>query len=530
MTISATIAPRPATRSDDPAQAALDGIARRHRRCLMAILALYVVLVSAMGSGRPYLGYHETDYLLFFVPDATRLLAGQPLHSPFHPPLYPMVIAASYALLGDWLAAALVVSFVSGLAALVASYLLCLRLGGHPAAFGAVLTLLGSGVFIEEAARASGDALFLALFMGSCLLAIEAWTARSRLLWWACGVTIGLELVTRSSAPPLLLLATLALVSSTPLRARLADCGCLLAGAAVPVVALLAYGAATGSTVFPTNNHLSLATSFFHVGDDHSSLDTALQAAARFGNMTEVLVYDPAGLAATYLDRIYELLAINLARLVEPPLYFMLLPGAFFLLGRRWNCAFLVIILVLSAEVLLVNLKPFHARYYLFLVPFLGAAIGHACREILRADWPASVRTTFAALLVLMFVVATGLATAKPYRFARNQMAELAELVPLARRQINPGSAVVARKPHLAFHSGAEAVFLPDFETVDRLREFLRLTAAERPAYLLYGQAERRWRPQYRALETADRVPDWLEVVAHSDAPGRWVLYRYRKP
>jgi hypothetical protein len=286
----------------------------------------------------------------------------------------------------------------------------------------------------------------------------------------------------------------------------------------------------TVSTVFPTNNHVSLATSFFHAGDDHSSLDTALQAAARFHSMADVLLYDPARLATTYVFRLYELFARHIPDLLELPLFYMLLPGAFLLIGRRWDPVLLIILLVALAEILLVNLKPFHARYYLFLVPFLGAAIGHTCRATLRAEWSARARAGVTAALIMMFALAAGLATAHPYRFARHEIAELAELVPAARHEIAPGAAIVARKPHLAFHIGAEAVFLPDLERLEQLRDFLRVQATRRSAYLLYGQAEQRWRPQYRALGTADLAPDWLHVVARSDVPGQWVLYHYREP
>ena len=246
--------------------------------------------------------------------------------------------------------------------------------------------------------------------------------------------------------------------------------------------------------------------------------------------MEDVIRHDPALVATTYAVRLYELLARHIPEVIELPLYFMFLPGAFFLLGRRWSPPLVIILLVALGELLLVNLKPFHARYHLFLAPFLGAAIGYACREIVRADWSPPARRGLTAALILMFVVAIGLATAKPYRFARHQIAELAELVPLARHEIAPGAAVVARKPHLAFHVGAEAVFLPALERMGELRDFLRRQAAEHPVYLLYGQAEQRWRPQYRAVETADLAPSWLEAVAQSEVPGQWVLYRYREP
>ena len=42
---------------------------------------LYVALVLGIGLSRSYIGYHETDYVQFFVPDAERFLAGEPLRS-----------------------------------------------------------------------------------------------------------------------------------------------------------------------------------------------------------------------------------------------------------------------------------------------------------------------------------------------------------------------------------------------------------------------------------------------------------------
>ena len=109
-------------------------LARRHL-ALVLLAVTYVAFILGVGLSRSYLGYHETDYVQFFVPDAERFLEGEPLQGAFHPPLYPVLIAGAYAFLGDWLAAGIAVSFGFGLAALVCSYLLFLRVGGPPAAW-----------------------------------------------------------------------------------------------------------------------------------------------------------------------------------------------------------------------------------------------------------------------------------------------------------------------------------------------------------------------------------------------------------
>ena len=101
-------------------------------------------------------------------------------------------------------------------------------------------------------------------------------------------------------------------------------------------------------------------------------------------------------------------------------------------------------------------------------------------------------------------------------------------LLPVVAAEIPHGSAVVARKPHLAFHTGAEWIYLPDLASVEELLEWLRRREIPQPTYLFYGQMEREHRPQYLILQSAAAAPDRLEVVAASAEPREWILYRYR--
>jgi hypothetical protein len=188
------------------------------------------------------------------------------------------------------------------------------------------------------------------------------------------------------------------------------------------------------------------------------------------------------------------------------------------------------VLAVAVAEFLLINLKQFQARYYLFLMPLIGAAAGQMCWHILRAEWAAPWRRAFAPVVLLMFAAAIGLACAKAYRGAERATAELAELVPATRGQIEEGAAIFARKPHLAFYAGARDIHLPDVDSLDELHDLMRRRGAQTPLYLLYGEIEQRLRPQFQALRTPAGGPRWLRVVAKSTPPGQWILYRYQPP
>lgn len=521
---------RPATSAADPglSRLALGGLSAQ-RGLALAVMVAYVAVVLAIGASRSHVGYHETDYVEFFVPDAQRFLAGAPLQGIFHPPLYPMVVGSAYALLGDWLSAGIAVSGLAGLAGLVCSYLLFLRLGGPPAACGAVLTLLGS-IFVGESVRAAADVMFFALFMGSCLLALEALSVGSRRYWIGCGLVVGLAMLTRTNAPPLLLLALAPFLGSGSRQTKVTNCLSVCAGIGLPIIIILAYGAAYDSQVFPANNHLSLATSYFSEGADRNSIDAALRVAGRFDSVTEVLLHDPAHIATTYVRDLWQTVSADLTMVVEPPLLFMFLPGVFLLLAGHWSVGLGLVLAVATAEVLLTNFKQFHPRYYLFLIPFIGAGVGQTCWHILHSEWSSRWRTTFGSVIVLMFAIPIGVAFAKAFQGTQNGIVELAELIPAADGQVERTSVIVARKPHLAFYAGGAHVHLPDFATLEQLQAFLQDRAAQGPSYLLYGEIEQRLRPQYQALREADGAPAWLEVVAESRRQGGWVLYRYRPP
>lgn len=528
--LSADATPRQTVRmrSDFAFATLVRNVERREAALLWALLLAYAGLVLTLGLGRSHLGYGvESDFVSTYVSEAQRFLDGEPLLSEFHPPLYPLALAGLRQLLDDWLLAGVMISAVSGMAVLIASYLLFHDLGGQATAWGAVLTLLGSTVFVQHCATASTDVAFLALFTGCCLCAVRALRSGSPWLWRGCGLLAGLAIATRSNGVVLGLLVLAPFVSRAPLRSRLEGVLHVATGLAVPLIILVVYAAGSGSSVWPSRNHLNVAMTYFTEGD-RTGKEAMDEIAGRFGGVADVLLYDPASIVRTYLYDLYKVLSEGLTEVVEPPLYFFFLPGLLFLIGRRISAGLTVLLLISVAQLLLVNFKEFQPRFYLFLIPTMGAAVGEMAWRLLRADWPPGRRRAVVALLGLMLVTPIGLASIKAYRIIDTQVEELTEVLQAVGPEIQPGSTVIARKPHLAFYTEAQWVYVPDFALLEELHEFLRRQEFERPAYLFHGQMEQRYRPQYRTLQSAQAAPDWLEVVAESPKRGNWILYRYR--
>lgn len=505
-------------------------IEARERHCLATVLIVYGALVLFLGLGRSYLGYvTETDFIGVFVPDAQRFLAGEPLQSSAHPPLYPMLIGALYSLIGDWLTAGVLLSFLSSLVALLASYLLFLRLGGRAAAWGAVLALLGASVFVKYSALATSDVFFQALFVSSCLFAATAAHSGSRPLWWVCGITAGLGAVSRANGLTLVLFMLAPLFYRAAGREKIAHCLFVAAGFALPVILILVYGASTGSRVFPSNTHVNLAVTYFSGSDAVSWNDKLSRVDGRFDSLSEVLLHNPLLIAKTYATDLFDRLVFKPAQLMEPPLYFFFVPGLFFLIGMRLSGPLIFLLGAMLAQLLLVNFKGFDHRFYLFLIPLMGAGVGEMCSRIVRWKWPSSRRRRWtAALIAMMFLMTSGLAAGRAYFSIRNQTEELREAVPVALEKLGAQATLLADRPHLSYYTNAKRIILPDLKSLHELQAALEEQRGAAPVYLFYGSWERRIRPQYLDLQHPQSAPKWLQAIAWGKRTGSWVLYRYQ--
>lgn len=520
----------------------LGHIAQWENTAFAFMLTLFCAFVLLLGAGRSYVGYNETDFINFTIPEAQRALNGEPLLSLYHPPLYALIIAGMKLVFGSWLAAGLAVSLLSGVVSMLTSYALFRKLAGPAAAWGAAIALLGSVSFMGESVRAANDTLFLALFLIATWLAVNALTERFAASWFFCGLVIGLALLTRSNALPLLLLVFApVLTTDRGAGAALRPIALVIGGIVLPFLTMGGYALVSGSNILPINNHLNLAMTYFATGD-RTTIDAALTVASRFEGLSDLLFTDPLRIVKIYLFDLYKLICFDLFYLVERPLFFLFLPGVFLLLGCHPSRPMILVVLLIVAEVLLVNFKPFEVRYYLFLVPVIGAAIGQISWWMVNLSLPQTTRYIFTATIALMVLSAMTTAALQIYRSSASQETEIVEVLPKIKDLRGADVAIVARKPHLAYHARVEGLYFPDFASLDQLKDYLDEPAFDIPKgfesfvdvtteaddlYLFYGRKESTLRPQFSALADPATAPSWLEPVAVSREPGAWTLYRY---
>lgn len=490
-----------------------------------------MTLIFLISSGKEFFQYDaETDYLGIFVPEAMQALNGDPLELRFHPPLYPLVLALVQFFVGDWLVAGLTISFLSAFVVLTCAFVFFSDICGRYAAWGAVVGLVGSVIFVRFSATASSDLFFLALYFVCSVLAAKAILTRSATLWFLTGMIVACGLLARSNGLGLVFLLLVPWFCRESLKQRGIHFGCVIAGFLTPISAWLVYATVTGSPFTPSGNVINLAMTYFSPTGSRADGDTIDAVRLQFGHMSviDVLLYDPAHLIKTYLLDLGRLITWRLPELVQFPLDLFFLPGLAFLILKSLNRYFALFLLLAAGQVLLVNFKAFEPRYGMFLLPFMGAGAGELFRQIVAAASGRVLKTIAAALLLLGAAAAGGTALVKGNAAVHAQDAELAEVLPIVEKEVRGDAVIVSRKPNLSHHVSVPGAIIPQVDTEQALNCFLWEQTEIGTVYLYYGSFEQAKRPQFRALLLSDTPPPWLVKVAESAVRDRWVLYRYR--
>jgi hypothetical protein len=347
--------------------------------------------------------------------------------------------------------------------------------------------------------------------------------------WAAAGVFLGATVLARSNAISLFVLLAAPFVGTLPRRQSARNFGAMV----VPLLCVLAgwwaYAAATGSRLWPAGNHRNLALTYFASGPDRQSHDALVEAAAPFGSVAEVLLHDPWTIATTYARDAYQNLFHLFAGdgLLAFPLNLLALPGLLLLVGlARRNAVLATVLIAVAAQLLLVNFKAFEPRYFLFLVPVLGAAVAVCWEAIVRSLSGRALRLAAGAAVLLLLAASAVRGARDAHASLHVDSHELAESVPHARAVLPRSAVLMARKPHLGHYTGARSAPIPNSATLDELRAALEAARPERPVFLYYGRAERALRPQLAELHAGDAAPEWLTLVGRSARPGIWALYR----
>lgn len=491
----------------------------------IAFVVLLTVGVAVLALTRQFMNFGpETDFLGAFVPEAERLLDGRPLRVEYHPPIYTFALAFVKLLAGDWILAALLISIVSAALAAAATFALYRQIDGRAAAWGALLGLGVSVPFVEYSATASTELYFLALFFGSCFFAFRALQSGDSRLWFVSGMLAGLGMLTRING---LTLAALCLLPvAAPAERRVRGFAAVSAGLLLPLAAWGALAAAFGMPFLPAGSHANLATTYF--SDRVSGDDLALMS-EQFDSLWAVVSYDPVHMAKVYVRDMYNVVRnLLLAKSPFPyPINLLVLPGLLLLLLRSKREHVLFLALVILPQLLLVNMKEFLIRYYLFMVPVLGAGLGIVAVLLWRAADRRIARILLGAVGAGVVLLGLNDTVRQVHDSLHATDAELGQAVAAVGAARPPCEWMFARKPHVPYYADCTDLKFPHFETLDELREWTRTKGLGSTFYLYYGSVERRYRPELGVLAEPANAPPWLQPVASGTAAGGWVLYRY---
>jgi len=506
--------------------------ARKETIILWGVILGFTSTVIMFALAREYMTYGtETDFLGGFVPEARRILSGDTLLVDFHPPLYSFLIGAVWLAVRDWFNTGLMVSVLSGVGVLAVSYLFFRRVYGTFAGWGALIGLLASPVFIAYWGLATSDQFFLFLYWAAFLLVLDAHESNSRRLWAASGVVLGCLLLTRTNGFVSLVLLFIPWIAwSVSRKTRAFNFLAVSAGVAVPLVMWWIYAKSTGSPLMPSKNYADFAFSYFSAPEDRYVGDVRMLFETQFHSLWEVLTHDPATIIKSYL-RDLPILARRLFyrdELLAFPVNHFVLPGLFFLLFVRPRLILVIVAIAVIGQVFLLNIKTFESRFYLFLLPLFGAAVGVLAKTILGLATRRNEKIGIAVILGLLGAGGVLQAFISAYPYWHSQDKYLQTIVSEAKPVVRPGATIVAMRPHIPFYLDAASVYFPHVTKMQELDAFLAVQAKSGPVYVFFGDEEKRLRKQIDIQGQVEKTKNRLRPVAEASQPEAWILYEYR--
>jgi len=469
----------------------------------------------------------ETDFILRFVAEAQKIRSGDPLGMEFHPPLYAFALSAIELLFGDWFQAGRFISWLSVLVVLYSTFVLSSEVFGRRIGLGVLATLGASSVFVAYGAMATSDLPFLAAYSTTLLLCFRADTNGSALKWFVTGLSIGLCILTRANGLVTLALVAVPLCRRGSYRQRIQSVTAMLAGVGLLPIIWGVYAAYTGSPFVPVDTRLNLVTAFYadYVSAQGGKYAPSVQE--QFKNIWDVFLFDPGAIVAAYLKNSAILVFAGLSKILESPISLLILPGLFVIFIHKTHRFAFVILFITVAHIALVNFKTFEARFFLFLVPFLGLGLGKTY-ELVQGSLKHVVQQRLLLIVFILCVVLSGMmATYEGWERARFGEKELAASVPgVLAIGLDRDALIVARKKHLSYYTGVSWKYIPRVDTFSDLHKALMAVSSDLPIFLYFGAMEASDRPLLGALRNPADSPDWLEPLAYGPENGGWVFYR----
>lgn len=514
-------------------------MSKRESVLLSAVIIFWVMVTAYISLNRSYFGFGtETDFLGGFIDEAQRLLLGEPLSLAFHPPFYAGVLALFQFFLDDWFLSGRVISLVSYSLSLISSFFFFRLLCGNAAGWGALLALITSSVFTYCATLATTDVFFYALYSCTLWVALIAYRTNSLRYWAICGVMISIVMLSRSNGFTLLSLVLLPWIACAQLQNKVRMSFALIAGVLFPLLLWAGIANYRNSPFMPEGNYINLALTYFPPGTDRLGGDARIVVESQFHSLWQVLAHDPMHMLTTYLIDLKTLIKNLLfsEKLVSFPMYLFLIPGVILLLRKFDRVVYFYLLIITLSQLLLINLKFFEARYYIFLVPLYGVALV-VCLEklltIVKINILPNIENASKTVILAMLLMAIPAFLTTKYVCQESEWADLAlnESIVRTAGKLPDNSWIVSRKPHMAFYNSGKAVFFPNVETYSELLAVLAKLPESAPVYVYYGDMEKITRPQFEELISGNSdQASWLTPIMLSREPNQWALYEFTRP
>lgn len=477
-------------------------------RIAWGVLGLLAIVIGWYAARFHHVGdaFTETDFYGAYADGARMIQHGRvdPSRYGVIGPVYEFVLALVGFVVRDLFVAAEAISLVSIVAGAWCWFALIERRFDARTALLALLVIVTRPTVFRYGYSVTTDALAFALQAGVLLLLLTRSGRRSA--WWA-GVLAAVTFLTRYNAVYLLPAGLMVLLfAATPRgrdgRATLA----FAAGFAAPVVPWILFSLTSGQS-FSFQLHHNIAYDVFAKakGIPWDRYQETMQS--QFPTLWSVIARDPLAVVRRELFNVWDHLQRDAVQLVGWPIALFAAVGLVVAwrdgrLGRAWP-------ILLAAALLFLTLVPafYSERYSLPLIPAwaLFAALPFAsARFAFSIGGP---RGVWLKLAVFALPIALALpATAEYQRYQTSQLPnEVLEASRVLAEQARPGDRLVARKPHIGYHSGVELLPFPFAKSLPQLGEFAR---EHKVRWLYYSWLEAELRPDFTfLLDTTAHVP-----------------------
>ena len=183
---------------------------------------------------------------------------------------------------------------------------------------------------------------------------------------------------------------------------------------------------------------------------------------------------DPIHIAKAYpRDLLSKLKKLFLeTNLLAVPLIQLALPGLWLLLFWKFDKFKGVLAIILFGMFLLMNFMAWENRYYLFLLPLMGAGAGY----LLFFYYSKINKTIFSTIVILILVSISTFFAYQKIQFAIRtnssfQCSDAYEAAKFLKKSAIPKDGIViSRKPYLGFYANRESKYFPNVNSLIELK------------------------------------------------------------